>query len=229
VSPTPSHRPEKADRPVKADQSGNADRPAKGGRYHHGDLKEALIDAAMALITERGVRSFSLAEVSRRLGVTVAAPYRHFADRDDLLAAVAVRAVNAFAAAVDAEAREAGSAEERLAAMARGYVRFAAEQRPLFDMVYDSGLDKHRYPELRLAYAAVDDAFLASVQEITGSDPAQTSALETALEAAAHGYAMLLIDGTFGDGADAIRTGADQAAGTVLAIIEGRRALGHLP
>lgn len=184
---------------------------------------------AIGLITERGVRSFSLAEVSRRLGVTVAAPYRHFADRDDLLAAVAVRAVNAFAEAVDAEAKDAGSAEQRLAAMARGYVRFAAERRPLFDMVYDSGLDKHRYPELRLAYEAVDGAFLASVQEITGPDATGTSALETALEAAAHGYAMLLIDGTFGEGADAIRTGADQAAGTVLAIIEGRRALGHLP
>src|SRR5207244_3870532 len=61
--------------------------------YHHGDLKAALIDGAVKLIAERGVRRFSLAELSRRLGVTVGAPYRHFADRDELLAAVAVRAL----------------------------------------------------------------------------------------------------------------------------------------
>ena len=82
---------------------------AKGGRYHHGDLKAALVDAAIALIAERGVRDFSLAEVSRRLGVTVAAPYRHFADRDDLLAAVGIRAVDAFAAALAAQARNVSS------------------------------------------------------------------------------------------------------------------------
>ena len=62
--------------------------------YHHGDLKAALIDGAVELIAERGVRRFSVAELSRRLGVTVAAPYRHFANRDELLAAVAERALH---------------------------------------------------------------------------------------------------------------------------------------
>src|SRR5215469_1717120 len=106
--------------------------PAKGGRYHHGDLRSALVDAAIDLIAERGVRGFSLAEVSRRLGVTAAAPYRHFADRDELLAAVAVRALHAFADALAAEIGDADAPEQRLAAMASGYVRFAAEQRQLF-------------------------------------------------------------------------------------------------
>src|ERR1700722_9923767 len=68
--------------------------PAKGGRYHHGDLQSALVDAAIAVIDERGVRDFSMAEASRRLGVTTAAPYRHFADRDEVLAAVATRALS---------------------------------------------------------------------------------------------------------------------------------------
>ena len=58
--------------------------PAKEGRYHHGDLRSALVDAAIDVIAERGVRDFSMAEASRRLGVTTAAPYRHFADRDEL-------------------------------------------------------------------------------------------------------------------------------------------------
>ena len=75
-------------------------RSGKSGRYHHGDLRAALIDTAVELIGERGVREFSLAEASRRLGVAVSAPYAHFADREDLLAAVAVRAFEIFTGAL---------------------------------------------------------------------------------------------------------------------------------
>ena len=120
--------------------------PAKGGRYHHGDLRPALVDAAIDVIAERGVRGFSLAEASRRLGVTTAAPYRHFADRDELLATVAVRALSVFAAMLADAADAAAAPAQRLAAMAGAYVRFAAQQRPLFDTIYNSGLDKSRYP-----------------------------------------------------------------------------------
>src|SRR5260370_37991384 len=67
-------------------------RPGRDGRYHHGDLRAALIDTAVEIIGERGVRGFSLAEASRRLGVASSAPYAHFADRDEFLAAVAVHA-----------------------------------------------------------------------------------------------------------------------------------------
>src|ERR1700723_2692848 len=121
--------------------------PAKGGRYHHGDLRSALVAAAIDVIAERGVRDFSMAEASRRLGVTTAAPYRHFTDRDDLLAAVAARGLNVFAAMLAGAADAAGTPEQRLAVMAGAYVRFAAQQRPLFDTLYNSGLDKSRYPE----------------------------------------------------------------------------------
>src|SRR5262249_20335351 len=71
-------------------------REAKGGRYHHGDLRAALIETAIQLIAERGVRNFSLAEASRRVGVAVSAPYAHFSDRDELLAAVAAYAYELF-------------------------------------------------------------------------------------------------------------------------------------
>jgi AcrR family transcriptional regulator len=200
--------------------------PAKGGRYHHGDLRAALVDAAIALIAERGVRGFSLAELSRRLGVTTAAPYRHFADRDDLLAAVAVRALNVFAAMLAAEAADTEAPGPRLAAMTRAYVRFAAEQRPLFDTLFSSGIDKSRYPELKRAWEPVD-AFLSVVEEICDGDTAAADALATAVEATAHGHAALLIDGDYGQGADAVRLAADRAASATLALIEGRRALGR--
>jgi len=73
--------------------------PAKRGRYHHGDLRQALIETAIEMLGERGAEAFSMAEASRRLGVAASAPYRHFADRDALLAAVAVRAAGLLAAA----------------------------------------------------------------------------------------------------------------------------------
>lgn len=183
------------------------------------------MDGAIELIAERGVRGFSLAEVSRRLGVTAAAPYRHFADRDELLAAVAVRALHAFADALAAEMGDADTPEQQLAAMASGYVRFAAEQRQLFDVVYRTDLDKNRYPELRLAYERVEGLLGSCVAELCPDDPQAAEALGDALEAAAHGHAMLLLDGSYGEGPDAIDQAAAQAARVTLALIQGRAAL----
>jgi AcrR family transcriptional regulator len=196
--------------------------PAKGGRYHHGDLKAALIDVAISLIAERGVRDFSLAEASRRLGVTVAAPYRHFADRDDLLAAVGMRALAAFAAA---EGRDTDPPEQRLAALARGYVRFAGEQRPLFDTLFVAGIDKSRYPEFRRAVHALEETFLVCAMEICGHDAKSADALMAVAEATAHGHAALLLDGSFDDREDPVGSAADQAAAATLALIRGRAAL----
>ncbi len=101
-------------------------RAGKGGRYHHGDLRTALIEVAIELIAERGVRDFSVAEASRRLGVAASAPYAHFADRDQLLAAVTVRAYERLLAEIRPALDGIEAPADRLAAMARGYVRFAA-------------------------------------------------------------------------------------------------------
>ena len=198
--------------------------PAKGGRYHHGDLRSALVDAAIDVIAERGARGFSLAEASRRLGVTTAAPYRHFADRDELLATVAVRALGVFAAMLADAADAAGAPAQRLAAMAGAYVRFAAQQRPLFDTLYSSGLDKSRYPELQRAWEPVD-ALLAVVREVCDGDAAEAEALADAVEASAHGYATLLIDGEYGEGPDAVNAAAAKATASARALIAGRQAL----
>jgi AcrR family transcriptional regulator len=196
------------------------------GRYHHGDLKAALIDGAVTLIAERGIRGFSLAELSRRLGVTAAAPYRHFADRDELLAAVAVRALRAFGQALAAQAPRPDPPERRLAAMAASYVRFAAEQRALFSVVFGIGLDKKgRYPELRQAYEDVEDLLAACVGELRPEDPEAARQLAGAIEAAAHGYAALLTDQPDPPDPAAVTRAARQAARATLALIRGRSAL----
>lgn len=199
---------------------------APSKRYHHGDLKTALIDGAVELIAERGVRGFSLAELSRRIGVTVAAPYRHFATRDELLAAVAVRALHAFRQALAAETSAADPPERRLAAMASGYVRFAADQRALFSVVFGVGLDKKsRYPELRQAYQDVEGMLAASVTELCPADPEAADQLADAIEATAHGYAALLTDQPGPPEPAAVDRAAAQAAATTLALIRGRAAL----
>ena len=195
-------------------------------RYHHGDLKAALVDGAVELIVERGVRRFSLAELSRRLGVTVAAPYRHFASRDELLAAVAVRALHAFEEALAAQSSETDPPEQRLAAMAGGYVRFAAEQPALFAVVFDVGLDKKkRHEELRKAYEDLEGMLAGCVTELCPDDPDGAERLADAIEATAHGYAALLTNESGElDPADVDRV-AERAARATRALIRGRAAL----
>jgi AcrR family transcriptional regulator len=195
--------------------------------YHHGDLRSALIDGAVTLIAERGERRFSLAELSRSLGVSAAAPYRHFADRDELLAAVALRALQAFAEALTARSSRSDPPEERLAAMAAAYVRFAAGQPALFGLVFGLGLEgKQRYPELRLAYEAVEAGLETGVAELSTDDPAAAGALAEAIEATAHGYAALLMDGAETPAPADVDRAASQAAKATRALIQGRTALG---
>ncbi len=213
-------------------------RTGKAGRYHHGDLRAALIETATELIGERGVRNFSMAEASRRLGVAASAPYAHFADRDALLAAVTVRAHELLAAELPG-IREHDPAG-RLAALARAYVRFAARNRALFEVMYQVGLDKARYPEIAVAEQPVNDFFAACVTALNGPAgaagdnpagdglaPADQAAdhLATALEATAHGHAVLLLDGGFGDGPKAVATAAERAARATLALVAGRHLL----
>jgi len=202
-------------------------RPGKGDRYHHGDLRAALIDTAIELIGERGVRDFSLAEASRRLGVAVSAPYAHFASRDDLLAAVAVRAFQLFHAALVPEMEKFPDPAERLAAMTRGYVRFAADHRSLFEMLYESGVDKARHPEIEAAEQPIDDAFMECVRALSGGDDALSEDLATAIEATAYGHATLLLDSGHSQDDAAVELAAERTARATLALVESRRVLGQ--
>ncbi|WP_043629966.1 TetR/AcrR family transcriptional regulator [Nonomuraea candida] len=198
-------------------------RTTKRDRYHHGDLRAALIDTAMELIAEQGVQGFSLAEASRRLGVAVSAPYRHFADRDELLLAVAARAGELLVAAVTAE-RGGDAPQARLAAVARGYVRFAAGHRALFEAMFGT-LTPVGEPELDRAMRPVKEAFQGAATALADGDQAAAEALGLAVVAAAHGYAGLLHLGTFGTGEEAVETAVKRAEAATLALIAGRTAL----
>jgi AcrR family transcriptional regulator len=199
---------------------------SKGGRYHHGDLRVALVETAIELIAERGVRNFSLTEASRRLGVAASAPYAHFEDRDALLAAVVVHALKLFDSELRNETEHLAAPTDRLAAIARAYVRFAGTHRPLFELVNDAGIDKVRHPEIAAAERTIDDAFFACVRALSDGDEETVERLATAIEATAHGHAMLLLDGGLREGAKAIERTAENAARATLALIESRRVLG---
>jgi AcrR family transcriptional regulator len=198
--------------------------PAKRGRYHHGDLRQALIETAIEMLGERGAEAFSMAEASRRLGVAASAPYRHFADRDALLAAVALRAADLLAEQLDRHAAS-GTPAQRLAAAARVYVHFADDQRPLFQALAGSGLSKDGRPEIAAAAQAIGTAFLAPSAELTGGSQPAAARLASAIVATAHGHAMLMLNGTFGSGTDAAAAAAQQAAAATLALISGRDCL----
>jgi AcrR family transcriptional regulator len=209
-------------------------------RYHHGDLRAALVDTAIEVISERGIRGFSLAEASRRLGVAVSAPYAHFADREELLVAVAVHAHELFYAAIAPEIGRFQAPADRLTAMARGYVRFAAANRPLFEMLYEAGLDKARHPEIEQAEQPLTDAFMTCVRALSapGSRDAAPDGpggaaladdLASALEATALGHVMLFLDCGPGQDREAVERAADRAARATTALIASRHLLSESP
>jgi AcrR family transcriptional regulator len=192
--------------------------------YHHGDLPAALVDAALELIAESGVHGFSLAEAARRSGVSISAPYRHFADRDELLAAAAVRGyeelLERFGSALAAESSPA----EQLAAMSAAYVRFAVERRPMFELLFGAGLDKARYPELQEAAGAVVEAISAPARRLApGGDEQLAWALVQAIAGLAQGHATLLVDGAPEE--EGAEPAAERAAAATRALIRGRSLL----
>jgi AcrR family transcriptional regulator len=186
--------------------------------HHHGDLRNALLQAALDLVAERGPHGFTLAETSRRAGVSVAAPYKHFADRETLLAELATRGYREqrerFAAAVG------GSADpgEQMALFASAYVRFAAEEPALFDITFSAGLDKSRFEALAAAGDEVSE-LLMPVARALAPDADAASDLLLRIAAAAHGLAVFLRQGLFGLGSQALEDTEEKAARTARAIV----------
>ena len=125
--------------------------------YHHGNLREALIDAALQLVREKGPAGFTMAEAARTAGVSPAAPYRHFRDRDELMADVAKRGFETFAAALQ-KAWDQGRPTPRAALHRLGgaYLAFAREQTAPYTAMFESGLGIGSDPAL---VAASDAAF----------------------------------------------------------------------
>ena len=165
---------------------------------HHGDLRNVLLSAALELVAESGPRGFSVAEAARRAGVSSAAPYKHFADRDALLAALAVQGYaeqeRRFAAALS---EAPADVVDRLVAVARAYVSFAAQERALFDVVFGAGLDKAEHADVaaasRSSGAAGASASAARKRRSCSSSPRTASAASRASRSAKCLYGAALL------------------------------------
>lgn len=164
--------------------------------FHHGDLRAELIRVTAEIIGETGVGHFSVAEAARRAGVSSAAPYKHFADRDALLAAVATRASEQLAERYRDALGTSDDPAEQLAAVSAAYVRFAAASKAGVDVIYAAGLDKRVHAELRESGRALIDLLIPIGQALT-THPEAAIALLEAQTALAHGFATLLRDGFF--------------------------------
>lgn len=171
------------------------DRDAPRG-YHHGNLKEALLRAALQLIAEKGPAGFTFAEAARFAGVSPAAPYRHFRDRDELMANVALRGFQQFEAAL-ARAWNGGR-PDALAALDRlgkAYLAFAAAEPAYYSAMFEAGIPMSASPELReagdRAFAVLREAAEALCAQMPpkGRPPALMVALH--LWVVAHGVASL--------------------------------------
>jgi len=127
--------PRKAPRPGTQE---DAPRPGRRG-YHHGHLREALVAATKGLLAEKGPQGFTLADAARIAGVSPAAPYRHFADRDALLREVAAAGFKAFGEALSRAARN-GEPASGFRAMGEAYLRFAREEPGYYIAMFSSKL-----------------------------------------------------------------------------------------
>lgn len=178
---------------------------------HHGDLRRALEEAALDLVMTKGVGGFTLAEASRRAGVSVAAPYKHFADRDALLAVLVLRSYEEQRKRYHVAMAAASDPAAQLAAFAEAYVQFAADQRALFELTFAAGLDKARHPELAEAGSSVLKVLDAPARALCRDDH-QTRRLVIAVAACAHGHAVFLLEGILSDTPDPLREAKRQAA-----------------
>lgn len=163
----------------------------QGKAYHHGDLRAACLRAARELLEEDGSAGLSLRAVARRAGVSAAAPYRHYADRDALVSAVAAEGYRELAGLL-AAAHPAPSTPDELADVAVVYVRFALDHPALFRAMFAEPCDPTS--EERVAATAVISEYVRAIvrDAFPGSEP---GALSTTVWALVHGLAFLLLDG----------------------------------
>jgi len=157
------------------------------GRYHHGNLRAALIQVSSEILEAEGIAALSLREAARRAGVSQTAPYRHFKDREALLAAIAVDAFRQLAEEIDqASAKLAADPEEQVVAIGACYIRFATSHPARFRLMFGRDIaERAAHPELMEATDQVADL----IGRILANP-----ALGLGMWATMHGLAWLLVE-----------------------------------
>ena len=169
-----------------------------GDRYHHGNLRAALLDSALDVLTEAGVAGFSMREAARRAGVSQSAPKHHFGDARGLLGALATRAYRQMCERLEAVELSGRDVSERVAVLALEYVAFARDNRALFDLMWRMTQFDYNDPELA---EQKHRAMRALDRVLRGTDAPPTSDEDPALVQSyavwslVHGYTTLALEG----------------------------------
>lgn len=169
-----------------------------GEPYHHGDLRRALIETALTMVTEEGAWNFTLREVARRAGVSHAAPYNHFEDKRALLAEVAALGFRALGREMETAARRARSARRGMLGIAIAYVRFGVEHPAHYRLMFGPELaDKERYSVLQQASDATFGVLTSALERGQAAGELREAPVHNQALAAwslVHGLTTLLID-----------------------------------
>jgi AcrR family transcriptional regulator len=184
--------------------------PVKKNSYHHGDLANSLVSAAVSLLETRGVDQLSLREVARVAGVSHGAPAHHFGDKAGLLTAVAIEGYRLLAEALLAsQARPNRSSEQRLLDAGQAYIRFALSRPAYFEVMFRPALTHSHDPEYLAAALApqqiLGDSIRRFLLEKSPRSPVPEQQVQTtllALWSQVHGFASLWLAGNLGDTAD---------------------------
>ncbi len=168
--------------------------------YHHGNLRQALVEAALALIAEQGPTGFTLSEAAKAADVTPAAVYRHFAGRDDLIAEVARQGYDIFAALMEFAYNDGKpSALAAFEATGRAYLAFARKYPGHYMAMFESGLNLQSYPDLALvaqkARAVLETAATACPNICPEKRPPATM-VSAHIWALSHGVVELFLRGS---------------------------------
>jgi AcrR family transcriptional regulator len=169
-----------------------------GRRYHHGDLKTALIEAGLAELEERGLAQLSLRSIAARVGVSHTAPKNHFDGLRGLLTAIAAEGFRRHASAMRHGVEEEPPGKSRLTAACNGYLRFALQNPELFKLMFSGTLCNITDPDLKRASLASYEVLRGVAHGLIwdkAQEPGNPWRTEWMLWSIVHGYATLLIEG----------------------------------
>jgi AcrR family transcriptional regulator len=173
-------------------------RPERG--YHHGNLKEALVRAALELIAEKGPFGFTFADAARWAGVSPAAPYRHYSDRDELMADVAKRGFELFEQALS-KAWDEGKPEPIAAfeRVGKAYLAFARKEPAYYSAMFEAGIPVNKNAELREAGERAFAVLRTAAERIAARAPGEkrppAAMMALHVWALSHGIASLFARG----------------------------------
>lgn len=194
--------------------------PAAADTYHHGDLRQALIDAAESMLQQQGLEAFTLRECARRAGVSHAAPAHHFGDARGLLSACAASGLDRLADTIDGYLSLAptGDTTARLRAVGQAYIDFALANRALFQLMFRRDRLNPQDDALRAAGKRVGDALRDAIdtvlaeRKLPAAERGQRILLAWSL---VHGYVTLVLEQQTGElfGLDADQGEAASAMG----------------